>query len=45
MSSGPLQNLKQALRQHGLVRFMEQYARDFLYLPDYPIGRFDRVSD
>ncbi|HEX3314280.1 MAG TPA: pyridoxal phosphate-dependent aminotransferase family protein [Gemmataceae bacterium] len=29
MSSGPLNNLKQALRQHGLVRFLEHYAREF----------------
>jgi 7-keto-8-aminopelargonate synthetase-like enzyme len=29
MSHSPLQNLTQAMRQHGLVRFMEHYAREF----------------
>src|SRR5438045_3387771 len=29
MSSGPLKNLADALRQHGLVRFLEHYAREF----------------
>jgi 7-keto-8-aminopelargonate synthetase-like enzyme len=29
MSSGPLNNLAHALRQHGLVRFIEHYAREF----------------
>src|SRR4051812_10714247 len=29
MSDSPLRRLAQALRQHGLVRFMEHYAREF----------------
>ncbi len=29
MSDSPMQNLALALRQHGLVRFMEHYAREF----------------
>src|SRR4051812_36035794 len=29
MSQPPLRNLHDALRQHGLVRFMEHYAREF----------------
>lgn len=29
MSPSPLQNLAQALRQHGLVRFVEHYAKEF----------------
>lgn len=29
MSASPMQNLAQAIRQHGLVRFVEHYAREF----------------
>ncbi len=29
MSGSPLNNLAQALRQHGLVRFIERFAREF----------------
>ena len=29
MSPSPMQNLAQALRQHGLVRFIEHYAQEF----------------
>jgi len=29
MSSSPLQNLGQAIRQHGLVRFLEHYVREY----------------
>lgn len=29
MEPSPMQNLTQALRQHGLVRFMEHYAREY----------------
>jgi glycine C-acetyltransferase len=29
MSVSPMQNLAQAIRQHGLVRFVEHYAREF----------------
>jgi glycine C-acetyltransferase len=29
MSHSPMQNLAQAIRQHGLVRFVEHYAREY----------------
>ena len=29
MSQSPMHNLEQALRQHGLVRFFEHYAKEF----------------
>src|SRR4051812_9678046 len=29
MSASPMQNLAQAIRQHGLVRFVEHYAREY----------------
>src|SRR5947207_15990954 len=29
MSDAPMQLLSQAMRQHGLVRFVEHYAREF----------------
>ncbi len=29
MSQSPMQNLAQAMRQHGLVRFFEHYAKEF----------------
>src|SRR6266567_367016 len=29
MSVSPMQNLAQAIRQHGLVRFVEHYAREY----------------
>src|SRR5438094_7128540 len=29
MSGSPMQNLAQAIRQHGLVRFVEHYAREY----------------
>ncbi len=29
MPGSPMQNLAQAIRQHGLVRFVEHYAKNF----------------
>src|SRR5437773_12103470 len=29
MSVSPMQNLAQAIRQHGLVRFVEHYAKEY----------------
>ncbi|HZZ78649.1 MAG TPA: pyridoxal phosphate-dependent aminotransferase family protein [Gemmataceae bacterium] len=29
MANSPMQNLAQAMRQHGLVRFMEHYAKEY----------------
>ena len=41
MSVLPMHNLAQAIRQHGLVRFIEHYAREFpdTHLKDLVVDR------